>query len=749
MPMPSFAKLLSAAAFVLPRPRKDLYAWRVARSGLFDRAYYAEVSAGVNALYRAFPERHYVRFGEMLGWQPNPDFSSRAYLRHNPDLIGGTLFPFEHYIRVGKDEDRIFRDLPQGPAVLDIVLADLRSLAAAPRPAAGARVAVHVHIYYLDLWDEFAAALDRLGVPFDLYVTVTFFGDESEALRDRIAAERPEATVLLMPNHGRDIFPFLHLVNAGVLSGYEAVCKLHTKRSPHRTDGDTWRRHLVAGLLPEGGVGGPLAAFLADPGASLWVADGQHYDDTIWWGSNRGATDRLLRRVELAGDPDRLSFPAGSMYWIKPALLATIRGLALTDMEFEAESGQLDGTVAHAFERALGYMAQTGGRRIVQTSQLAGATPPSPAPRPSYVSAFYLPQFHRTPENDAWWGAGFTEWTAATAARPNLAGQNHPQMPTDLGFYDLTRTETMGEQAALARAAGIDAFCAYFYWFDGRRILEAPIDRLLGRPDIDFPFYLCWANESWRRNWDGMTGEVLLDQTYAAGFEARLAADTAPYMRDPRYQRPDGARPRFVIYRPTDMPDPAGSVARLRQAWRDAGIGEVELGAVLFHVLGDGAVADGLFDFQVEMPPHGLVGADDYIVGGRLLPKRDVKPAPDFAGLVYDYAAVARNACDPARVAALPANTIAGVMPSWDNTARRGRRAHMAWGASPIAFDGWLERTCRERLETSYRGELFVNAWNEWAEKAMLEPSRQYGDAMLRVLARWTGGPLASHGDGD
>jgi hypothetical protein len=233
---------------------------------------------------------------------------------------------------------------------------------------------------------------------------------------------------------------------------------------------------------------------------------------------------------------------------------------------------------------------------------------------------------------------------------------------------------------------------------------------------------------------------VLLEQTYRAGFEAALVEDSLKYMADPRYMRPDGTRPRFVIYRPEDMPDPAASVARMRDAWHAAGIGEVELGAVCFHIEGDNPVADDLFDFWIEMPPHGIVTSQDYLYGGPQgnLLKRDVKRG--FNGLVYDYTKVISNAVSGSYVAGLPDTTICGVMPGWDNSARRGGDAHMAYGANPVRFGTWLDALMQHRVSTSYRQELFINAWNEWAEKAVMEPDTKYGDMNLRVLADRLGG---------
>jgi lipopolysaccharide biosynthesis protein len=262
------------------------------------------------------------------------------------------------------------------------------------------------------------------------------------------------------------------------------------------------------------------------------------------------------------------------------------------------------------------------------------------------------------------------------------------------------------------------------------------MENLLRQPEIAFPFYLCWANESWRRNWDGLSGEVLIPQSYAPGFAAKLAQDVARFMRDPRYMRPDGQRPRFVIYRPDDLPDPGAAISEMRGSWRALGLGEIELGAVRFHLPGDTPLADDLVDFWIEMPPHGVVDAPEYLVGGPQGCLLDPPPDPAFRGLIYDYATVAARALSPAHRRRLPRNTIAGIMPSWDNTARRGAQAHIAYGATPARFTAWLEHLCRDHLSGSYRQEIMINAWNEWAEKAMLEPTARYGAANLRALAR-------------
>lgn len=716
--------------FAFPNKEQRQLIGAARAGGFFDPVYYRGAYPQVHSLFQRFPLRHYAVYGEKMGLRPNPDFSPNAYLRYNPDVAELGMSPLLHYALSGHKEERICKELPK---VEELPQGTVPKLRFEPDRQV-ARFAVAMHIYYPDLWPEFLETLQRLEIDFDLYVTVTYRGDETDELADQIREEWPGAQVVPVPNRGRDILPFFTLLNSGAFEGYDAVCKIHTKKSPHRQDGDVWRRHLINDILPEDDLSELLERFVSDPKAAFWVADGQHFDDTKWWGSNLETTRHLLRRLEIEIDGSVLSFPAGSIYWLKPLTLGMLRSMNLHEGMFEIETAQVDGTLAHALERVMGFLPAEAGQDILQTTQLrARKVSPRPAP-PKFTSAFYLPQFHPTPENDAWWGKGFTEWRSTVTAQSMFPGHTQPLLPSDLGFYDLRVTEIMGQQAELAQAAGVDAFCVYHYWFGGKRILEAPLDRLLERPEIDFPFYLCWANESWRRNWDGLSGTVLLEQAYEDGFEEALVADSLPYMRDPRYQRPDGTRPRFVIYRPEDMPDPKASVKRMRKAWKEAGVGEVELGAVCFHVAGESEVPDGVFDFWIEMPPHGMVEGDDFLVGG---PRGNVlgqEMPGGFEGLIYDYHRVIAKSSSEKYVSNLPENTICGVMPSWDNTARRGMAAHLAYRANPASFSRWLREMAKTRLPGSYRNELFINAWNEWAEKAVMEPSLMYRSMYLDVL---------------
>lgn len=706
------------------------YWWLLRRSPLFDVAHYRDQQRQMHWLYRLLPRHHYICYGEASGLSPNADFAPLDYLQLNEDLQRDAWRPFKHYLLYGRQEQRVIKSPPAPPDLPACIWPQLRFDPDRPKAAQ----AIVLHLYYADLWPEFRDDLEQLDIDFDLYVSLTWHGPETADLAQEISQAFPRAFLCFTPNRGRDLLPFLLFVNSGCLEGYHAVAKLHGKKSPHRQDGVTWRRDLVTGILQGARTGARLRAFLADPDAAIWVADGQHLTEAHWWGSNRATARDLLARLEIdLAQGEAPSFPAGSIYWLKPLMLRLLQGLRLGAEHFEHEQGQLDGTLAHALERVLGGLAAAAGQKIRQTHELQ-ETPQMQATRPQLVSAFYLPQFHPTPDNDRWWGRGFTEWPKVVGARSQFAGHLQPMLPGELGYYDLRVPEAMAAQTALARGHGIDAFCVYHYWFDGKRQLEAPMEMLLQRPEIDFPFYLAWANESWRRNWDGLSGEVLEPQSYQPGFEAALAADLRRFMQDPRYLRPDGTRPRLVIYRPDDLPDPTVNIARLRRAFRALGIGEVELGAVRFHLPPEKAVAADLFDFWIEMPPHGLVQAQDLRWSSALNNHMPVPVAAGFAGLIYDYAQVARHALDPAYRATLPANTIAGIMPSWDNSARRDVQAHIAYGANPARFAQWLTGLLGPPLQGSYRQEIIINAWNEWGEKAMMEPSQIFGRANLEVL---------------
>jgi lipopolysaccharide biosynthesis protein len=339
--------------------------------------------------------------------------------------------------------------------------------------------------------------------------------------------------------------------------------------------------------------------------------------------------------------------------------------------------------------------------------------------------AFYLPQYHTIPENDEWWGKGFTEWTNVRRAKPNFPGHLQPIEPGEFGYYDLRQPDIQVEQAKLARTYGLRGFCYYVYWFEGRRVLETPLDQMLVNPEVDIEFCVCWANENWTRRWDGQDDEILLGQPHTLESDQRFIHDMLKYIRDPRYIRING-RPVLLVYRPDILANPKATVVYWKNVVRDAGLGELNACAVEFY--GVENPQDFGFDTLAEFPPH-----------KSLLPENVLSPLPaftntSFSGVVFDYVKV-RN-WFLRKPMATDYTRYRGVMPRWDNTGRRQNTSHIFHGSDPNLFRDWVYWAGLETLLTKPPGErvVFINAWNEWGEGCMLEPEKVFGRGYLQAV---------------
>ncbi|MEG2804455.1 glycoside hydrolase family 99-like domain-containing protein [Stenotrophomonas sp.] len=344
-----------------------------------------------------------------------------------------------------------------------------------------------------------------------------------------------------------------------------------------------------------------------------------------------------------------------------------------------------------------------------------------PAALPATLVAFYLPQFHPFAENDAWWGKGFTEWRNVTRALPQFEGHIQPRLPADLGFYDLRNPQVMRDQAQLASEYGIGAFCFYYYWFSGTTLMETPLRQWLADDRIQMPFCLCWANENWARRWDGRDEDILIGQQHSAEDDLAFIAHVADYLRDRRALKVDG-KPMLLVYRPHLLPDARATATRWRQWCRDNGIGEIHLAYVQGFERPDPREIG--FDAAVEFPPN-MSNPRSLTAGQYLL-------NPDFEGDVRDWRELA------AEIAArpLPPYTLyPGVNPGWDNEARRSGRGRVYLHASPRGYGDWLSTTIHQRLAAVPTDQrlVFINAWNEWAEGAVLEPDARLGHAYLEA----------------
>ncbi len=352
--------------------------------------------------------------------------------------------------------------------------------------------------------------------------------------------------------------------------------------------------------------------------------------------------------------------------------------------------------------------------------------------------AYYLPQFHPIPENDAWWGAGFTEWRNVARAFPNFEGHYQPRVPGELGYYDLRVPQVMRRQVELARHHGIAAFCFHFYWFGGKTLLEMPTRQFLETRELDLGFCLCWANENWTRRWDGSESSVLIGQRHSPEDDEAFLRHVDTYFRDPRYLKVNGC-PVLTVYRPSDLPDAAATTARWRALAERLGWPGLYLVATNAFRFRD--YREFGFDALSEFPPHSLQVPD---VQSVIETTSFRKPA---AIRLYRDVVASEIARDPG-----PGRTHPGVMMAWDNSARRPVEGRIVHGATAGEFKAWLAHgVARARSNPPEERFVFINAWNEWAEGTYLEPDQRYGYAFLSACAevvREAGAGAARGGSG-
>jgi hypothetical protein len=386
----------------------------------------------------------------------------------------------------------------------------------------------------------------------------------------------------------------------------------------------------------------------------------------------------------------------------------------------------------------------------------------SPAAR---AIAFYLPQFHRIPENNDWWGEGFTEWTNVRQAAPLFAEHYQPRIPSELGYYDLLSSETREAQADLARSHGIEGFCYWHYWFAGRRLLERPFSAVLESGEPDFPFCLAWANHSWTASWVGRPWDLLVDQTYPgrADYEAHFRAVRDAFA-DHRYITVDG-KPLFMVFRP----DKLANSLEFTDCWRELALKAGFKGLYLLGILNagvdtralglDGGVHKGLGRLlsllpsrvqrkaetrrlsQVVLERPGLAYVHQAIARSRRPPW--LGPLDDLhdsisEGLLLPSVCSYRELVDAAsRGLRVSSDEFPCVIPNWDNTPRVGRWGWVLHESSPELFAEHLRHALSLIADRPFdRRLVFVKSWNEWAEGNHLEPDERYGHGYLEATRR-------------
>jgi len=348
---------------------------------------------------------------------------------------------------------------------------------------------------------------------------------------------------------------------------------------------------------------------------------------------------------------------------------------------------------------------------------------------PVRLIAFYLPQFHPIPENDYWWGKGFTEWTNVAKAEPLYQGHYQPHLPADLGFYDLRVAEVRDQQAALAKEYGIYGFCYYYYYFGGKKLLQLPMEQMIESGKPDFPFCVCWANENWTRRWDGNEDAVLIEQNNSEHDDENFIRSLLSAFKDKRYIRVNG-KLLLLVYRVDLLSDPLKTSSIWRETIRK------ELNEELYICAMNGWVKEidpnkiG-FDATVQFPldTNHALSVDAHLFALR----NQVDPEQLKGHQFFDYQKVADYMTN------LPKpyyKFFRGAFPSWDNTSRRNSGAKIFVNSSPEYFKLFLSRTINLAMNEQEGDErmVFLNAWNEWAEGAHLEPDQKHGRKNLEAV---------------
>lgn len=605
-------------------------------------------------------------------------------------------------------------------------------------------VGIHLHLFYTDMLDQCVEYLRNIPLPFDLYVSVpeqaetadweTKFKLELTFVR-QIAVER-------VPNRGRDLAPLI-IQFGQKLAEYDVVAHFHTKKSPHKETLEGWFGAIMDALCGTRSGVSQILRLLSDDGKVVYPAGNHiaHWDSTGWSDNEEVAQALLKKHTKLdIADFRTTEFPQGSMFWGRGSALREFLKLPLQYQDFAEEPIAADATLAHALERLILVLSNSHEGRNYRIESQALSREPQQYFEEQYdfsgelvhdsikVLAYYLPQFHPTPENDEWHGKGFTEWHKVRAANPLFEGHYQQHIPhPDIGYYHLDSPEQLALQADMMRQAGVHGLIFYHYWFSGRLILEKPAQMLLDHPEINMPFSFCWANENWTRRWDGNEKEILLGQVYSPDDALAFIRYLIPFFQDERYIKVEG-RPVLFVYRPSAMEHVDDYLRIWREECERCGLPAPYVVATLTR----GAVSPQHYgmDAAVERVLHDWTGGAVEDI------RHQLNPYGSINGSVLDYSEVAdhymHKTLDNDYV------LFRSLVPTWDNTARYGTEAILLHRFTTTKFQEWLEHLIRYSLKElpADRRFVVVNAWNEWAEGAHLEPDMRFGYGYLNSIGR-------------
>lgn len=358
------------------------------------------------------------------------------------------------------------------------------------------------------------------------------------------------------------------------------------------------------------------------------------------------------------------------------------------------------------------------------------------------IMAFYLPQYHEIEENNKWWGKGFTEWVNTKKAKPLFEDHYQPRVPYLNNYYDLTNIESIKWQSELMKKYNVHGVCMYHYWFNGKKLLEKPMELLLENPEIDMNYCICWANETWCRTWDGKEKDILIKQDYGNEKDwLKHLEYMIPFFNDPRYIKDDG-HPLLVIYKTQLIPNINEMISFWQENLIERGLKTIKLIEV-FNGKQDKCYCDESQGY-IEFEPN-YTWSREYEEQGKLryiLSKLRIhsKKIVNFSNNVpkifldiknYDEiwgSILKRNRIDNGR------DVYLGAFVNWDNTARKKYNSTITVGSTPEKFEKYLFKQCENAINNTKSKYVFINAWNEWAEGTYLEPDEKYRHQYLEAV---------------
>ncbi len=720
-------------------------------SELFNKKYYLSAYRDVKEA-GLDPVKQYVQHGWKEGKNPSIKFDTKFYLSAHEDVRDAEINPLSHYIQFGRKEKREIKAVTDRASLIscfEIIPHYIDPIACqiSNRNSDNYSIAIHIHLYYEDMVSEFLSRLNFLGIHFDLYVSVTENVD-IDRIESTFKTNLPDLNRIFVesvPNRGRDIAPFI--IQFGKrLMGYEVIGHFHTKKSPHNTNLENWFSNsldLMLGVPGNNGQHIQSICSLLRGDAKIVYPEGTTsiIKDPSGWADNKLLAKEILDQyTSLSIDEFPIvEFPEGAFFWAQSEALSKYLSLPLTYTDFPIEPIKADGTIAHALERLILIFAGEHPGRCYRIHKSDSITDyrhyeeqqdfsDSIVADDIKVLSYYLPQFHPIPENDEWHGEGFTEWTKVRGASPLFVGHYQQHIPHgDIGYYLLDTPEILEKQAEMMRLSGVHGQIFYHYWFSGKLILEEPAKMLLNNQYIDMPFCFCWANENWTRRWDGNEDEVLLGQTYSEDDARDFIHYLIPFIKDSRYICIED-RPVLFIYRPSSIPDAKLYIDIWAEECRMADIPSLYIVAVLTR----GATNPEKFhmDAGVERILH------DWTNGHVPEINNTLSTYHNFDGSVLPYDKVAEYY--ETNIDEKGFTYFRSITPIWDNTARYAEKAYLIHGSTPYRFQSWLEKSVEytKKYLPDDRRYIVINAWNEWAEGAHLEPDSRYGYSYLNSIGR-------------